>query len=76
MRGFGFLQLYFSLLWSFIIFFQVGIANKIQEYGKIKALGATKNADETTDLQRGHFFDNFCNTVGLLLGLSDCKMRF
>ena len=56
--------------------FQVGIANKIQEYGKIKALGATKKADETTDLQRGHFFDNFFNTGWIASWFSDCKMRF
>ena len=35
-----------------------------------------KKADETTDLQRGHFFDIFFNTSWIAFWLSDCKMRF
>ena len=35
-----------------------------------------KKADETTDLQRGHFFDNFFNTGWIASWFSDCKMRF
>lgn len=38
--------------------FQVGIANKIQEYGKSR-LWERQKADETTDLQRGHFLTFF-----------------
>ena len=56
--------------------FQVGIANKIQEYGKNQGSGSDKKADETTDLQRGYVFDNFFNTSWIAFWLSDCKMRF
>ena len=55
--------------------FQVECANKIQGMEKSKALGATK-ADETTDLQRGAFFDIFSIPVGLLFGFFDCKCGF
>ena len=56
--------------------FQVGIANKIQEYGKIKALGATKKQMKQLIFREGFFFDNFFNTGWIASGLSDCKMRF
>ena len=52
--------------------FQVGIANKIQEYGKIKALGATKKQMK----QLIGIFDIFFNTSWIAFWLSDCKMRF
>lgn len=55
--------------------FQVGIVNKIQEYGKSR-LWERQKADETTDLQRGHVFDNFFNTGWIASWFSDCKMRF
>ena len=35
--------------------FQVGIANKIQEYGKIKALGATKKQMKQLIFREGMF---------------------
>ena len=33
-------------------------------------------ADETANLQRGHFFGNFFHTGWIASWLSDCKMRF
>ena len=39
--------------------FQVGIVNKIQEYGKIKALGATKKQMKQLIFREGLFFDQF-----------------
>ena len=43
---------------------------------KNQGSGSDKKADETTDLQRGHFFDIFFNTSWIAFWLSDCKMRF
>ena len=39
--------------------FQVGIANKIQEYGKIKALGATKKQMKQLIFREGIFLTFF-----------------
>ena len=73
--GIRFLQLYFSLLWSYNIF-QVGIANKIQEYGKIKALGATKKQMKQLIFREGIFLTIFSIPVGLLLGFLIAKCGF
>ena len=48
--------------------FQVGIANKIQEYGKIKALGATKKQMKQLIFREGIFLTFFSIPVGLLAG--------
>ena len=69
------LALYFSLLWSFIIFFRSVLPTRYRSMEKLR-LGSDKKADETTDLQRGHFFDIFFNTGWIASWFSDCKMRF
>ena len=69
------LQLYFSLLWSLIIFFR-SVSNKIQEYGKIKALGATKKQMKQLIFREGFFLTIFSIPVGLLLGFLIAKCGF
>ncbi len=56
--------------------FQVGIANKIQEYGKIKALGATKKQMKQLIFREGMFLTIFSIPVGLLLGFLIAKCGF
>ena len=56
--------------------FQVGIANKIQEYGKIKALGATKKQMKQLIFREGIFLTIFSIPVGLLLGFLIAKCGF
>ena len=56
--------------------FQVGIANKIQEYGKIKALGATKKQMKQLIFREGIFLTFFSIPVGLLLGFLIAKCGF
>ena len=56
--------------------FQVGIANKIQEYGKIKALGATKKQMKQLIFREGMFLTFFSIPVGLLLGFLIAKCGF
>ena len=56
--------------------FQVGIANKIQEYGKIKALGATKKQMKQLIFREGIFLTIFSIPVGLLLGFLIAKYGF
>ena len=53
--------------------FQVGIVNKIQEYGKIKALGATKKQMKQLIFREGIFLTFFSISVGLLLGFLIAK---
>ena len=56
--------------------FQVGIVNKIQEYGKIKALGATKKQMKQLIFREGIFLTFFSMPVGLLLGFLIAKCGF
>ena len=56
--------------------FQVGIANKIQEYGKIKALGATKKQMKQLIFREGIFLTFFSIPVGLLFGFLIAKCGF
>ena len=56
--------------------FQVGIVNKIQEYGKIKALGATKKQMKQLIFREGIFLTIFSIPVGLLLGFLIAKCGF
>ena len=56
--------------------FQVGIANKIQEYGKIKALGATKKQMKQLIFREGIFLTIFSIPVGLLFGFLIAKCGF
>ena len=56
--------------------FQVGIANKIQEYGKIKALGATKKQMKQLIFREGMFLTISSIPVGLLLGFLIAKCGF
>ena len=56
--------------------FQVGIANKIQEYGKIKALGATKKQMKQLIFREGIFLTISSIPVGLLLGFLIAKCGF
>ena len=56
--------------------FQVGIANKIQEYGKIKALGATKKQMKQLIFREGMFLTIFSIPVGLLFGFLIAKCGF
>ena len=56
--------------------FQVGIANKIQEYGKIKALGATKKQMKQLIFREDIFLTIFSIPVGLLLGFLIAKYGF
>ena len=56
--------------------FQVGIANKIQEYGKIKALGATKKQMKQLIFREGMFLTFFSIPVGLLFGFLIAKCGF
>ena len=56
--------------------FQVGIVNKIQEYGKIKALGATKKQMKQLIFREGIFLTFFSIPVGLLLGFLIAKCGF
>ena len=56
--------------------FQVGIANKIQEYGKIKALGATKKQMKQLIFREGMFLAISSIPVGLLLGFLIAKCGF
>ena len=56
--------------------FQVGIVNKIQEYGKIKALGATKKQMKQLIFREGMFLTIFSIPVGLLLGFLIAKCGF
>ena len=56
--------------------FQVGIANKIQEYGKIKALGATKKQMKQLIFREGIFLTIFSIPVGLLFGFLIARKLF
>ena len=56
--------------------FQVGIANKIHEYGKIKALGATKKQMKQLIFREGIFLTFFSIPVGLLFGFLIAKCGF
>ena len=56
--------------------FQVGIVNKIQEYGKIKALGATKKQMKQLIFREGMFLTISSIPVGLLLGFLIAKCGF
>ena len=56
--------------------FQVGIANKIQEYGKIKALGATKKQMKQLIFREGMFLTISSIPVGSLLGFLIAKCGF
>ena len=56
--------------------FQVGIANKIQEYGKIKALGATKKQMKQLIFREGIFLTISSIPVGLFLGFLIAKCGF
>ncbi len=58
----------FSVLVIYNIF-QVGIVRKIQEYGKIKALGATKKQMRHLILAEGMQLAVFAVPLGLLIGL-------
>ena len=53
-----------------------GIVNKIQEYGKIKALGATKKQMKQLIFREGMFLTISSITVGLLLGFLIAKCGF
>lgn len=56
--------------------FQVGIAQKIQEYGKIKALGATKKQMKQLIFREGMFLSLLSIPVGLVLGFFVAKGSF
>lgn len=56
--------------------FQVGIAQKIQEYGKIKALGATKKQMKQLIFWEGMFLSLLSIPVGLVLGFFVAKGSF
>ena len=56
--------------------FQVGIAQKIQEYGKIKALGATKKQMKQLIFREGMFLALFAIPIGLLFGFLLAKGSF
>ncbi len=58
---------FFSVVVIYNIF-QVGIVQKIQEYGKIKALGATKKQLKKIVLMEGMFLALIAIPIGLLLG--------
>ena len=75
MRGFDSAIVLFSVVVIYNIF-QVGIANKIQEYGKIKALGATKKQMKQLIFREGIFLTIFSIPVGLLLGFLIAKCGF
>lgn len=61
----------FVILFSVIVIyniFQVGLVQKIQEYGKIKALGATKKQMKQLVFQEGMSLAVLAIPVGLILG--------
>lgn len=59
--------IFFSILVIYNIF-QVGLVQKVQEYGKIKALGATKRQMKRVILREGMSLTVFGIPVGLCLG--------
>ncbi|MEQ8156351.1 MAG: ABC transporter permease [Clostridiaceae bacterium] len=56
--------------------FQVGIAQKIQEYGKLKALGATKKQLKRVVLSEGMLLSGIGVPVGLVIGCISGKITF
>lgn len=67
------------ILFSIIVIyniFQVGIAQKIQEYGKIKALGATKKQIKQLIFKEGMFLALPSVPAGVLLGFGVAKISF
>ena len=56
--------------------FQVGIVQKIQEYGKIKALGATKRQMKQLIFREGMLLTIISIPVGLILGFIIAKFSF
>lgn len=67
------------LIFSVIVIhniFQVGLAQKIQEYGKIKALGATKKQMKSLILKEGMFLAAAAVPVGIVLGYILAKFSF
>ena len=53
--------------------FQVGIAQKVQEYGKIKALGATRKQMKQLIFREGHSSGGSFDTAGAAVWFPDCK---
>lgn len=56
--------------------FQIGVVQKIQEYGKIKALGATKRQMRQLIFREGMFLAIFSVPLGYVLGLLISKACF
>lgn len=65
----------FSVVVIFNIF-QVGIAQKIQEYGKIKALGATKRQLKRLIFEEGMILAMISIPIGLIIGFLIAKGSF
>lgn len=65
----------FSILVIYNIF-QVGIIQKIQEYGKLKALGATKKQIKKVVFREGMFLAAVGIPVGLVLGYLTAAISF
>ena len=74
----GFTSLIIILLAVIVIYniFQVGIAQKIQEYGKIKALGATKKQMKYLILKEGLILSVIAIPLGLIIGFFIAKLSF
>lgn len=67
------------LLFSIIVIyniFQVGVVQKIQEYGKIKALGATKRQIRSVVLMEGMLLAVIGSPLGIVLGSIMGKILF
>ena len=56
--------------------FQVGIAQKVQEYGKIKALGATRKQMKQLIFREGILLAVLFDTAGAAVWFPDCKSQF
>lgn len=56
--------------------FQIGIARKIQEYGKIKAVGATKKQMKTIIVTEGMHLSVFAIPIGLIAGYFAASFLF
>lgn len=56
--------------------FQIGIARKIQEYGKIKAIGATKKQMKKIIVTEGMLLSIFAIPIGLVVGYFATSLLF
>jgi putative ABC transport system permease protein len=73
--GIGLCIILFSILVIYNIF-HVGMLQKVREYGKVRALGATKKQMKGLVLREGLLLSAFSIPLGLLAGLLSSKVLF